>query len=186
MDWAHRANNFIAAAQGNPPFCEWLLPPDEVQREYTDPTLIRLRIHVAVFNPTAVGGSTNPPGIGNLSHVGFGVIKWQGIPQPRSSSYAEADDTSLVGGEASVALLPNPCPDPLLDGELDWIWRWTAILLPGSGTGSTVNYNGDTSATESSAMRRLGNDGGILFVVANHTNVENLEVGYDARMLIKE
>ncbi len=185
MDWVHRANAFTVSTAGNPPVCDWLIPPDEIQREYTDPTLVRLRIHVAVLNPTVIANKIDAVGSGFVSHVGFGVIKWQGIPQPRSIAFAESDDSALASGEVGVSQLPNPCPDPILDGELDWIWRWTAILLPGSGQGSTVNYNGDSHATESQAMRRMGNDSGLLFVVTNFTDSQ-VEAGYDARMLIKE
>jgi hypothetical protein len=184
MDWAHRANTHTVGSLGVVAG-DWLMTPDEVQREYTDPTLIRLRIHVAVFNPAVIADFADPPGSGQLSHVGFGVIKWQGIPSPRSPGFAEADDPAFGSGEQGAAALPNPLPDPLTDAELDWIWRWTAILLPGSGTGSTVNYNGDSRATESQAMRRLGNDSGLLYVVANFTT-QTIQTGYDARFLIKE
>jgi len=126
------------------------------------------------------------PGAGSVSQGAVGLIKWQGVPTPRSIAEGEGDDSSFAGGEAGEAATPSVIPSPTLDGELDWIFRFVAPFPVGFGAGALASTVGSSERfQESSAMRRLGNDSGLLWVYENWT-VSNMNYAWDVRCLIKE
>ncbi len=165
MDWvAGEIDSTTGGAAGSTPGCSWLCDPGEMVRDFTDPTLMALR----VWGQARPNGATTA-----LSVFGLGIISW--------NFTTDAD---------GVAVVPTQCPRLFnLPGQgcqdEDWIYQW---IIPSAGgedstTGrQTVNDGADR---QSKARRRLGNDRGILFVV-QALGVVNYDYHFHARALIKE
>jgi hypothetical protein len=181
MDWF--TFSFVDQRNSGAVLCGWLLTPDSVNRDMDDPTWIRCltklqATYVVPNNGIGVAGDPFNPARSALS---FGLIAWPGIPSPNVSP----DAASQVG----FAALPTLCPNPLLDGNLDWIHRIIFPVAPALGTGISLStqlaFNGGNELDqESSAMRRLGNNIGVLWVFANDmANIASFS--FNTRYLLK-
>ena len=112
----------------------------------------------------AIFRSSNPVG-GSI--IALGVIAWD-----------------YVDYSVDPAATPEPCPNPLEDCELDWVFLWTLPLVGTTGAFLGGNANGPDRDRASKAKRRLGSQSSILVVIASI----GVTVNYHAhvRCLIKE
>jgi len=177
MDWNH--SYFQAVLTTNLVSAVWVITPDEIEREFTDPTWMRALVYLSARLQTqALPGVSveNTGGQGGANHIGFGLIKWQGVPSPSITE----DAASPLGS----AGFPNTLPDPVRDGQLDWIYRH---IWPVAGfSAGTALLNGTCDLDrQSSAKRRLGNDSGVMGVWSNRTS-SSIDIAHSVRFLIKE
>ncbi len=99
---------------------------------------------------------------GSAGFAGFGLIAW----------------------DATTDAIPSPLPDPIQDGELDWINRAIAPLV-GVPAETSIDWNLD-NVHLSKAKRRLGANKGILLVFSTVASSGSIRFGADVRCLIKE
>ena len=109
---------------------------------------------------TSVRTETSPAGEGS---IGVGVIEWPA-----------RDDTQETAP-----------PLPLTDGDMDWVLRQVFPIPRSLPVGTTFTTELDTMHF-SRAMRRLGNDNGILWVAESSPTGPNYSVVSDVRVLLKE
>jgi len=128
-------------------------------RSYVNPTVVRTRGQVAVTGENAAGVISNVQGA-------FGVIPW-----------SDRDDVPPAGGE-----VPLPFSDP----ALDWVYHSYLVAPAGSLTGGyyPLQFYG-ASAVDSKAMRKLGADQGLLFVIENGS-LDDMIYQAGFRALVKE
>jgi hypothetical protein len=84
-------------------------------------------------------------GAGSFFNVG--IIRWNGIM-------------------ANILFSPPPSPYGLGGGNFDWMWRWVVLLPQNVASGMVFTNQGVDILIESKAKRRMGNDNGLLLVVA--------------------
>jgi hypothetical protein len=165
MDWiVGEIDSSTVGLAGTPPVCAWVCDPPQLTNDFTDPTLMALRVWGSC-QPT---GTTSP-----TSAFAFGVIAWNYVTDPATGQ----------------AVLPNPCPRlintfPQGCQDEDWVYQW---LVPSAGgepaTAASVRYI-EGSERLSKARRRLGNDKGLLMVAQGATSSYNFHI--HVRALIKE
>ncbi len=158
MDWIK--GEIDSTQVGNPstalPDCKWLCDPEELRHEFTDPTLMHTKVSGMAINLTAP--------VDNTAVFALGLIAW-----------------NFATDAAGNALTPTQCPR-MLDIECqdeDWIWTWYAPLAYPAGIVITT-----IGQSDSKAMRRLGNDKGLLLVA--QSIALNFEYHAHVRCLIKE
>ena len=141
--------------------CKWLIDPFDIHQDYTDPTLMALRVS------TVLKATVDPPNDSAL--IAVGIISW---------NYLAAD--------AAPTQTPDPCPSPIHDCELDWAWLWTVPLVAGTAGVQNIYHfaTGPGDDIVSKARRRLGNDRSLLMVVDSYAVGARFHV--HARALIKE
>jgi hypothetical protein len=155
MDWEYvffRIGEFQDADKAT----LYVVLPSELNKEYTDPTLMATRaIFTAKTNglPTAGGAS-----------VSLGVIAWDDI-----------NDTAPIGAEA---------PGPISNGNLDWVLRQTFPIAVGTPSGTTYSLALDEMYM-SKARRRLGTSRGVLAVI-EVIGVGLVSATGEIRCLVKE
>jgi hypothetical protein len=101
----------------------------------------------------------------NRLEIYIGMIAWNGI------------------GQQNLAV----CPDPI-DGSFDWIINGAMLQPPASGQiPRSDTFCSQSDRFESKAMRRLGNDTGLLWVVSTGVNTAtNIDYMVFIRYLLKE
>ncbi len=165
MDWVTGEIDSTVSGNATPEaLCGWLCAA-QLRNDFTDPTLMALRVWGSAI---PVGATT-----GANSVFAMGLIAW---------NFTLAPDGS--------ANIPSECPllinDPFADSahcqDEDWIYQW---FLPSAGgeTSSNIHYI-EAAERVSKARRRLGNDSGILFVV--QALGTSYQYHFHARALIKE
>jgi len=160
--------------------CGWIISPDEIQKRFTDPTVMGLRVNCSmIVSATSVTRATGTAGTSafNPSGVGFGVIDWTGVP------FLEVINTTDTN-----AAPPNPCPHIFSNGNLDWMLRNPFNVVPGQPSGTQYGVFCDTFVI-SKARRRMGNTKGLLWVISNAASASGtatLNYSFDVRYLLKE
>jgi hypothetical protein len=157
MEWRSASRQASVVVLAGALTSAYIVLPSQA-RLFTDPTLVRTRGQLHII-----------PAI-NVSVAGAaGIIAWK-----------DPDDVPPTGVEG-----PRPYNDP----DLDWIWHSYIFGLPNNGTGGSdpgVNFFA-ADAIDSRAMRKLGADEGVLFVVENGVSSSgSMTVLFGARCLIKE
>jgi hypothetical protein len=135
--------------------CQWLLDPDDTAQLFTDPTLMATRATFAIRLVSSAPVNT-------ISTVAMGVIAWD----------------SNTG-----ATPPIPCPDPLFDGDFDWVLRQTFPIPETTVAGLELSTVLD-SEYGSQARRRLPTGTGLLVCFASYGVTAYMSA--DVRCLIKE
>ncbi len=133
----------------------WYLDPETQRSSFVDPTVIR-----HLFS-TVIHQNTNNFGAAGL--VAVGLIAWDGID----------------------ATLPTPSPRPISDGNLDWIMRHVQGVPPFQQAGALYTFPNCDMLYQSKAMRKLGNDKGLL-VCWEVTAGASFTFVSDIRFLLKE
>ncbi len=159
MDWIVGHVDSVDIGQAMlAPTCKWLCDPAELRDEFTDPTLMAVRVAGQVSPGSATSGQ---------AAFGFGIIAW-----------------NFATDGAGNSLVPTECPR-LFDEECqdeDWIYRNLAVYT--SGFTGYFTVNGEDGLSK--ARRRLGNDKGLLLVVQSATAADQFNFHYHVRALIKE
>ncbi len=160
MDWIRGGIDSVGTGQAaQTPLCDWLCDPAELRDEFTDPTLMVVRVAGMHQATAATGGQ---------AVFGFGIIAW-----------------NFATDGAGNSLVPTQCPR-LFDDECqdeDWIYRSITPYVAGI-TGFGQVDGGEASMSK--ARRRLGNDKGLLLVVQSATAGDVFNYHYHVRALIKE
>ncbi len=141
----------------------WIVTPDKIRQDYTDPTLMATRWFLGFqFSRTAAGGAQD------RIFAAAGIIAWDSI-----------DD--------GIPVFP---PGPITHCDLDWINRYVFQFSAGAPSGSGGPGDLWDNVHLSKAKRRLGNDRGILICFEgfgfNPSEFDKLNIGADVRCLIKE
>jgi len=151
----------------------WMRPPAGVANTSLNPqayvptdwTLTRSRIIVG-WSSSNEGAQIVEPWL-----FTFGLIVWEGI----------SDDPNEI---------PNP-PDPTIDLDADWIWRYVATPQVHNSAGSSNQYHPD--GYQSKAQRKLGAKEGLLLAFAftptpasNSPGTLTIGVSFDARFLMRQ
>jgi hypothetical protein len=134
--------------------CDWILTPDETAGIFTDPTLMTTRLRSAIRTYTAAPANA-------IAVVAIGIIAWDGI-----------EDFG-----------PAICPDPIVDGDYDWIMRQAYPVPPFTLQEYELHTEIDTEYA-SQAKRRLPTGTGLLWSVS--TSSIGATLAADIRCLIKE
>jgi hypothetical protein len=92
VDW--EGGQFIGGLGANSIFCDWVIEPDFINQNLTDPTLMAIRWQGEFFHGTA-------PGIPSIAAAG--LIAWNFV---------------------DPFFPPLECPDPILDADFDWVARF--------------------------------------------------------------
>jgi hypothetical protein len=145
VDW--EAAQFAGFVPNGGIFCDWIVEPDFINQNLTDPTLMATRWFGSFQN-------TFP----TLGFAAAGIIAWNFV---------------------DPFLPPVECPDPISDGDFDWITRFVCTFT----AATAVITISDSSQLVSQARRRLGNDSSLLLVISTEINLNFI---VDARCLIKE
>ncbi len=106
-----------------------------------------------------------------------------------TASMTGAGITDAIAGVGIIAwdsvsdATPAPCPGPLTNPELDWMWLWK---VPVTGTTPNTTFYNDRCDSDrgSKARRKLGNQTSLLIVV--QSLVLDFRYHIHARALIKE
>jgi hypothetical protein len=138
----------------------WIVDPETVRQDYTDPTLMATRQFSLASLKTI--NNTNP----FFEYAAIGIIRWD-----------HTDST-----------VPLNAPGPLRNCDADWIVRIVFLIAPATAIGSNLSSNIFDNTHLSKAKRRLGNNSGILACFETAATAGNYSVafGLDARCLIKE
>jgi hypothetical protein len=138
----------------------WVVDPDTVREDYTDPTLMATR---QFCNATIV---QRPTASFFYEYGAIGLIRWD---------------------QMDAGLVLNP-PGPLRNCDADWIVRIVFPFHTLQPIGTAIGANIFDNTHLSKAKRRLGSNSGILcvFEVASTAAGAQLAFGIDARCLIKE
>ena len=123
---------------------------------FTDVTLIRCRGHITLRGENTLGI------IGDAAGAA-GIIRWN-----------DREDTAPIASEL---------PDPFVDTDHDWVWHTFFYKVGGYNLGSGMDLQIEI---DSKAMRRLGNDTGLLMVIRNAVTGDELTYGWGVRCLLKE
>lgn len=115
----------------------WILdPPAALQLD--NPTFLTARVFAAVRQAAAA------PAGGALAT--FGII--------------------VASGDPDLTTVPTLVPDPSLDPEADWLYRWSAPIPPNS-PGGTLWFNAGADTTiVTRARRRIPNGSGLMGVMS--------------------
>ncbi len=134
----------------------YIVNPSTVRDNYTDPTLVKTRLQLALVNI-----STGSPAFG-----AWGVIEWPDI-----------NDNPPAAGES---------PDPLLRPSMDWIMHnFYSVPFAGTAS-VLIYPGGNSTVADSKAKRRLGNEKGILFVISTGIASADVRFQAGARCLLQE
>jgi len=161
MEWVSAATVGTITLTAGSFSTNWIVLPSTA-RAYVNPTLVRTRGQVHLHTDDIAGEY----------YGAFGLIAW-----------ADRDDTVPDS---------NNVPRPYQDPDLDWIYHSyfhaSSTLLtevPVWAFGWTDG--GPGQSVDSRAMRKLGADDGVLFVMENGSaSSGSVETGYGFRCLIKE
>jgi hypothetical protein len=156
MDW--KCAQFRVSLGPTQIACVYLIDPDTLAIEFTDPTLMATR----AFLNIRLDGESVPAGVGGIAAIG--LIAW---------------DSS--NGEAPIG---DNCPGPIRDCDFDWIARWSGPAPAGTTVGTLLGPNIFDNTHLSRARRRLPTGTGLL--VAFETIEIPASFAADIRCLIKE
>jgi hypothetical protein len=107
VDW--EGGQFAAQIDQFSLYCDWVIEPDFINNNLTDPTLMATRWQ-GVIHQFAT------PGL--IPFAAMGLIAWNFV-DPFSG--------------------PLECPDPILDSDYDWIARFVAINPTGSALFTVIS-----------------------------------------------
>ncbi len=154
VDWEGAL--FGVSLGGNSIYADWVVEPDFINQNLTDPTLMATRIQGNAFSNAGGGGF----------FYAFGIIVWNFV------------DPFLPPIE-----IPDPLVNADYDWIIRGVGH---SVTAGGATSFIDIHNADDGGTWSSqARRRLGNDRSILAVFATETFV-SAQFGIDVRCLLKE
>jgi hypothetical protein len=138
--------------------CDWLIDPEQLSEQFTNPTLMATRV---VFT-----ARSDHPALDFVDGIAFGLIEWSG----KLSN-----------------ITPTFCPDVFRDAEMDWVLRQVFMAAPGNPVGTVYSVVLDEQYM-SKAKRRLETGSGLLMVVSTSTDIlnEGYSFSTDVRCLIKE
>jgi hypothetical protein len=158
MDWIGAQFGVIELVPSES-VCDWLITPQELSEQYTNPTLMVTR---AVMAARHIGEEFDP-----IAGIGFGLIEWSG---------AFPDDQ----------FAPSPCPHVFFDSDYDWILR-QIFPVPVGVAGERLSLALDMQYM-SQAKRRLETGNGLLMVFSSASAVgfASYDATVDVRCLIKE
>jgi hypothetical protein len=140
--------------------CDWLISPEEIDAQFTNPTLMASRVVTAVRQDNQ---STDL-----IDGFGFGLIEWSGKLDPQFGQ-------------------PQYCPDVFRDSEMDWILRQVFMFPVGQPAAAITSVILDEQYM-SKAKRRIETGNGILMVASNSSDSpgDTNRFSADVRCLIKE
>jgi hypothetical protein len=154
MDW--KCRQYRTQLQATQLVCSWVIAPEDLAFEFTDPTLMATRAFLQMY----LAGPSVPAGVGGIAAIG--LIAWDGLVSPP---------------------IGDLCPGPIRNCDYDWVARWSAPVPAGAPVG-VLSPNIFDNTHLSRARRRLPTGTGLL--VAFETIEIPVNFALDIRCLIKE
>jgi len=183
MEWGGfaRAASVFGHPTGLTRIGGWVIPPDRIQRDHEDPTVMAMRVKIT----SRLIGTAEAPGGANLSATSpcgffFGIIDWGGVP-----AFEDADLYSTVA--PTPAPTSTEMPDPVINANMDWLYRYAGVVAS-TTTSGTLTFNGSNDLEYlSKAKRRMGNHKGLLWVATAFDNnqANAYAFSFDVRYLLK-